>query len=173
MPERRHDRRPEVLRSLCGWDGTTVPITYTNYAGMLGTYCPTDGRQPNTTELSLENGMYPDVGQPISAYGKGFTRSPVKIASITDGTSNTIGFVETNHSKYSQFGCTSDGCCDWTGAGWWADADYEDRRSLHSIRRTSPSPGPTSRPARSHTPMAVMAATTSSRCPRPAITPAA
>ncbi len=30
-----------------GWDGTTVPITYTDYAGMLGTYCPSDGSSPN------------------------------------------------------------------------------------------------------------------------------
>ena len=33
-----------------GWDGTTVPITYTDYAGMLGTYCPSDGRTPNSSE---------------------------------------------------------------------------------------------------------------------------
>jgi prepilin-type N-terminal cleavage/methylation domain-containing protein/prepilin-type processing-associated H-X9-DG protein len=109
-----------------GWDGTTVPITYTNYAGMLGTYCPSDGRQPTVTEINMENGMYPDVGQPVSAYGKGFTRSPVKIAAITDGTSNTMAFAEMCHAKYTQFGCSSTGCCDWTGAGWWADADYED-----------------------------------------------
>jgi prepilin-type N-terminal cleavage/methylation domain-containing protein/prepilin-type processing-associated H-X9-DG protein len=109
-----------------GWDGTTVPITYTNYAGMLGTYCPSDGRSPNSAELGLENGMYPDVGAPVSVGGSGATRSPVKISSITDGTSNSIAFAETCHGKYEQAGCTSGGCCDWEGAGWWADADYED-----------------------------------------------
>jgi len=109
-----------------GWDGTTVPITYTDYAGMLGTYCPTDGRSPNTMELSLENGVYPDVGAPVWAGGSGFTRPPVKIASITDGTSNTIAWAEQCHGKYSQFGCSATGCCDWTGSGWWADADYDD-----------------------------------------------
>jgi prepilin-type N-terminal cleavage/methylation domain-containing protein/prepilin-type processing-associated H-X9-DG protein len=109
-----------------GWDCATVPITYTDYAGMLGTYCPSDGRSPNTSELSLENGMYPDVGAPISAGGSGYTRSPTKIASITDGTSNTIAWAEICHGKYEQFGCTSTGCCDWVGSGWWADADYDD-----------------------------------------------
>jgi prepilin-type N-terminal cleavage/methylation domain-containing protein/prepilin-type processing-associated H-X9-DG protein len=109
-----------------GWDGTTVPITYTNYAGMLGTYCPTHGRSPLSDELALEDGMFPDAGAPLSAGGSGFTRSPVRIAQITDGTSNTIAFAEMCHAKYSQFGCSSTGCCDWTGAGWWADADYED-----------------------------------------------
>ncbi len=27
-----------------GWDGTTVPITYSSYAGMIGTYIPNHGR---------------------------------------------------------------------------------------------------------------------------------
>jgi prepilin-type N-terminal cleavage/methylation domain-containing protein/prepilin-type processing-associated H-X9-DG protein len=110
-----------------GWDCTTVGITYTNYAGMLGTYCPSDGRQPNTTEIGMEDGMYPDVGVPVTAFGGlGFTRAPTKYSSITDGTSNTMGFVETAHGKYSQFGCSATGGCDYNGAGWWADADYED-----------------------------------------------
>jgi prepilin-type N-terminal cleavage/methylation domain-containing protein/prepilin-type processing-associated H-X9-DG protein len=117
---------------LCaGWDCTTVGITYTNYAGMLGTYCPSDpmfsGRQPNPGELGLENGMYTDVGIPVWAYGgQGWTRSPVKYSSITDGTSNTMAFAETAHGKYSQFGCSATGGCDYNGAGWWADGDYED-----------------------------------------------
>jgi prepilin-type N-terminal cleavage/methylation domain-containing protein/prepilin-type processing-associated H-X9-DG protein len=115
------------FEACAGWDGTTVGITYTNYAGVLGTYCPSDGRSPNSTELSLENGVYPDVGAPTYVgCGNSTTRPPVKISSITDGTSNTIAFAETAHGKYSQAGCSATGCCDWTGAGWWADADYED-----------------------------------------------
>jgi prepilin-type N-terminal cleavage/methylation domain-containing protein/prepilin-type processing-associated H-X9-DG protein len=109
-----------------GWDGTTVPITYTNYAGMLGTYCPSDGRSPNSTELALENGVYPDVGAPLPLSSTGATRPPVKIASITDGTSNTIAWAEICHGKYEQMNCTAGGCCDWEGSGWWADADYDD-----------------------------------------------
>ena len=35
-----------------GWDCTTVPITYTNYAGMLGTYCPS--RRPITEQQRTE-----------------------------------------------------------------------------------------------------------------------
>jgi prepilin-type N-terminal cleavage/methylation domain-containing protein/prepilin-type processing-associated H-X9-DG protein len=113
-----------------GWDGTTVPITYTDYAGMLGTYCPSHGRVPLSSEMALENGMYPDVGAPPSATGNynppSATRSPVNIAQITDGTSNTIAWTEICHGKMTQFGLSAGGCCDWTGAGWWADADYED-----------------------------------------------
>jgi prepilin-type N-terminal cleavage/methylation domain-containing protein/prepilin-type processing-associated H-X9-DG protein len=111
-----------------GWDGTTVGITYTNYAGMLGTYWSTNSIFTNSALLTAENGMYPDVGTPFPASGTvgSVTRSPVRIANVTDGTSNTIAFVETCHGKYEQFGCTSGGCCDWTGEGWWADGGIND-----------------------------------------------
>jgi prepilin-type N-terminal cleavage/methylation domain-containing protein/prepilin-type processing-associated H-X9-DG protein len=129
------------FEACAGWDGTTVPITYSNYAGMLGTYCPHDGRTPNAAELALENGMFPDVGAPMPLSSTGATRSPVRIASITDGTSNTIGFAEMGHGKYSQAGCSSTGCCDWTGAGWWADADYEDSTITSFYPPNLPIPG--------------------------------
>jgi prepilin-type N-terminal cleavage/methylation domain-containing protein/prepilin-type processing-associated H-X9-DG protein len=111
-----------------GWDGTTVGITYSSYGGMIGTYIPNDGGNPTSTEMSLENGVFPDVGTPFPASGTVGTptRSPVKIAGITDGTSNTIAWAEMCHGKYEQLGCTVKGCCDWTGEGWWADADYSD-----------------------------------------------
>jgi prepilin-type N-terminal cleavage/methylation domain-containing protein/prepilin-type processing-associated H-X9-DG protein len=109
-----------------GWDGTTVGITYSSIAGMIGTYIPNDGKNPNATELQIENGMYPDVGIPTWAGGAGVTRSPVKYSSITDGTSNTIAWAEMGHGLYTQFGISSTGCSDWTGFGWWADADYGD-----------------------------------------------
>jgi prepilin-type N-terminal cleavage/methylation domain-containing protein/prepilin-type processing-associated H-X9-DG protein len=109
-----------------GWDCTAVPITYTNYGNMLGTYCPNNGREPQPSELALENGMFPDVGVPTWARGKGFTRPPVKYASITDGTSNTIAFAEFAHGKFEQFGGDQYGDSDYNGYGWWADADYGD-----------------------------------------------
>ncbi len=110
-----------------GWDGTTVGITYANYGCMMGTYCPNDGRFPVATELALENGMYPDVGVPLWVGRGGIsgaTRPPVRLAAITDGTSNTIGFAETAHGKYEQAGGTSSGGSDFECDGWWADADY-------------------------------------------------
>jgi prepilin-type N-terminal cleavage/methylation domain-containing protein/prepilin-type processing-associated H-X9-DG protein len=112
--------------SCAGWDCSTIAVTYTNYAGMLGTYCPADGRFPIQAELSLENGMFPDVGVPTWVKNTGFnaTRAPVKIAQVTDGTSNTIAFGEICHGKAEKYGCAAGGCCDWEGANWWADADY-------------------------------------------------
>jgi len=114
------------FETAAGWDGTTVGITYSSYGGMIGTYIPNDGRSPNAAELGLENGMFPDVGTPVWAGGSGATRSPVRMANITDGSSNTIAFAEMCHDKYEKFGCTAGGCCDWEGNAWWADADYSD-----------------------------------------------
>ncbi|MGP0065950.1 MAG: DUF1559 domain-containing protein [Isosphaeraceae bacterium] len=110
-----------------GWDGTTVGITYGNYGNMMGSYNPNDGRFPNATELMLENGMYPDVGVPLWVGRSGIsgaTRSPVRLASITDGTSNTVAFAETAHGLFEQTGGTSTGGSDFECQGWWADADY-------------------------------------------------
>jgi prepilin-type N-terminal cleavage/methylation domain-containing protein/prepilin-type processing-associated H-X9-DG protein len=113
-----------------GWDGTTVGITYTNYGNMIGTYMqnnPTGhARFPSAAELATENGMYPDAGVPswVNNATGGNTRSPVKIAAITDGTSNTIGFAETAHGRYETAGGGAGGGSDFECAGWWADADY-------------------------------------------------
>ncbi len=117
-----------------GWDCSTVGITYSNYAGMMGPYNPNDGATPNAAELALENGMYPDVGTPlwVGSGGPGATRSPVKLANITDGTSNTIAFAEQAHGLFEQFGGqimvngSPQGGSDWQNNGWWADDDYGD-----------------------------------------------
>jgi prepilin-type N-terminal cleavage/methylation domain-containing protein/prepilin-type processing-associated H-X9-DG protein len=117
-----------LYEACAGWDCTTVPITFGNYAGMIGTYIPNDGRFPTQAEMALENGVYTDVGAPTglnSASTGG--RSPVRYASITDGTSNTIALAETAHGKYVNYtGSNKAGNNDYYGDGWWADADYGD-----------------------------------------------
>jgi prepilin-type processing-associated H-X9-DG protein len=50
----------------------------------------------------------------------------VRLAAITDGTSNTIAFAETAHGKFNQSGGTDKGGSDWECQGWWADGDYGD-----------------------------------------------
>jgi prepilin-type processing-associated H-X9-DG protein len=114
------------IEQCAGWDCTAVPITYSNYAGMAGNYIPNDGKATTAADLNFENGVYPEQGWPtfVRPGSGGSTRSPVTIASITDGTSNTIAFAETCHGKYSQAGCNSSGHCDWECSGWWADGDY-------------------------------------------------
>jgi prepilin-type processing-associated H-X9-DG protein len=115
-----------------GWDCTTVPCTYTSYAGMMGTYTPgkyngvgQNGRYVDPVYLNQENGLFPDVGLPTWYGGRG-TRSPVKLAEITDGTSNTFAFGEKAKSRMSKAGCAGTGCCDFECEGWWADGSYGD-----------------------------------------------
>ena len=92
-----------------GWDGTTVPITYGNYAGMMGTYNPErrqrfpDRRGTGARERHVPRRRGAAVGS--TPADSGATRPPVKIAAITDGTSNTIAFAETAHGKFEQYNC--------------------------------------------------------------------
>jgi len=110
-----------------GWDGTTIGLTYSSYAGCWGSFFPGGNNQ---AQLAANDGMFPEVGGPAWA-GK-LTAPPTTIASVTDGTSNTILMGEHAHGKYSKLnfsgvgGCDAGGDCDYTGGAWWMDSDYGD-----------------------------------------------
>ena len=87
------------------YDGGPLPMTYSSYAGSLGTwtYFPMTGTGADQTQLGLMNGMFQYIGMvpgvnPFiiggTSYPNSGSVSPVKIASITDGLSNTIAFSE-------------------------------------------------------------------------------
>ena len=105
-----------------GWDGTTIGLCYSSYAGLVGTSCP--GFNGSIAQLAGENGMFPDNG--TAAWLGGVSQSPVRIAAVLDGTSNTMLFGERAQGKLSQIGCGPGGGCDFQGDGWWADSDYGD-----------------------------------------------
>ena len=109
-----------------GWDGTTIGICYTSYRGVCGTFML--GMAHTQTTLNAMQGMFPDTG--YGSYAPGApTQSPVRLASVTDGTSNTFVFGESAQGKLSQTypgPCTACGGCSYEGDGWWADADYGD-----------------------------------------------
>jgi prepilin-type N-terminal cleavage/methylation domain-containing protein/prepilin-type processing-associated H-X9-DG protein len=107
-----------------GWDGSNMSMRYTSYAGMIGTYCiqginGCDQRAAAPAELSLQNGVMIDTGMPTVQGGCG-TIGPRTIASVTDGTSNTIMWAERCQSKLNdvtgEFECK----------GWWSDGEYGD-----------------------------------------------
>ncbi len=106
-----------------GWDCTTIGICYTSYRGVIGTFMPNSPYL--TAVLQAESGTFPDTGGP-TWYNGNPSQSPVKIASITDGTSNTFLFGESAQGKLSQIGCGPGGGCPFEGNGWWADSDFGD-----------------------------------------------
>jgi prepilin-type N-terminal cleavage/methylation domain-containing protein/prepilin-type processing-associated H-X9-DG protein len=125
-----------------GWDGTTIGITYSSYAGMMGTSCP--GYNGSSTQLSGENGMFPDNGVPAFVGPGNASQPPVRIAAVTDGLSNTILFGEKAQGKYERVACGPGGGCNFEGKGWWADADFADTTmsSFYPVNPTFPNTYP-------------------------------
>ena len=118
------------------FDGGPLPMTYSSYAGCLGTwtYFPI-GTGVDQTQLGLMNGMFQYIGMPpgvnpITIYGTPYPNSgsvsPVKIASITDGLSNTIAFSEHVHGLLSSTPATSQSITDFYCWNWWVSGNYGD-----------------------------------------------
>lgn len=111
------------------FDNGPLPMTYSSYAGSLGTwtYFPF-GTVADQTQLGLMNGMFQYIGMvpgvnPFTIIGTAYPNSgsvsPVKIASITDGLSNTIAFSEHVHGLPSN-------TTDFYWYNWWVSGNYGD-----------------------------------------------
>ena len=66
-----------------GWDGTTIGICYSSYAGVMGSFA---NGYADSSNMLTENGMFPDCGN-RPAYLGGPSQPPVRLSSVTDGTS--------------------------------------------------------------------------------------
>jgi prepilin-type N-terminal cleavage/methylation domain-containing protein/prepilin-type processing-associated H-X9-DG protein len=101
-----------------GWDNCPIPMTFSSYAGNLGPliYKMTNTGDPNL--MAQMQGMFSWCG------GKPGLPSvpPVSLASITDGTSNTMIYGEHAHGKIA----AAEPHGDYTGINWWTSGDYGD-----------------------------------------------
>jgi len=100
-----------------GWDNSPIPMTYSSYAGNLGPLI----YQWNDPSLNTMQGIFAHTGNQIAGGTANFPT--VKIASITDGTSNTFIYGEHAHSKISALSPTN---TDLYGINWWTSGDYGD-----------------------------------------------
>jgi prepilin-type N-terminal cleavage/methylation domain-containing protein/prepilin-type processing-associated H-X9-DG protein len=98
-----------------GWDCAPIPMTFSSYAGNLGPLV----YQYNDPSLSQMQGMFAHTGNVIVGGTANFP--PVRIASITDGTSNTIMYGEHAHARISQGDLG-----EMYGINWWSSGDYGD-----------------------------------------------
>ena len=97
-----------------GWDCLPIPMTYTSYAANVGVRV----YAYNDPCLGTMQGIYAHNGN--VAVGGNANFPPVRIAAITDGTSNTLMYGEHAHSKIAQSEA------DWFCANWWTSGDQSD-----------------------------------------------
>jgi prepilin-type processing-associated H-X9-DG protein/prepilin-type N-terminal cleavage/methylation domain-containing protein len=113
-------------------DGSPITTYYSSYAVNLGTwtYFP-DYQDPYfTAKLNAMNGVISYIGFPnwlktVNGHFNPGSIGPVKLSSVTDGSSNTFAFGERAHGLFSR-GVDPSGYVDFYDFNWWASNYYGD-----------------------------------------------
>ena len=106
------------------FDGVSLPMRYSSYAGNAGTWLQLPGRlNPNwLSRMGNMNGLFMNIGY---AQGVGPSTSTIKLADVLDGTSSTISFGERAHGLFSKV-AGPDGNVDYYDWNWWTSGNYGD-----------------------------------------------
>jgi len=105
-----------------GWDNSPIPMRYASYSGNGGPHPVRGWDMPSGSSPSTWNkGMFYHIGGNPST---GVIQPPVRIQQISDGTSNTIMFLESSYTKAALNDKAFGG--DGYGPKWWTSADYGD-----------------------------------------------
>jgi prepilin-type N-terminal cleavage/methylation domain-containing protein/prepilin-type processing-associated H-X9-DG protein len=101
-----------------GWDDSPIPMRYSSYAGNGGPHPVRTWEMPAGSSPSTWNkGMFFHNGNP----GTGVIQPPIRMQQITDGTSNTLMFLESSYTKAAandrKFGGDGYGPKWWTAGG--------------------------------------------------------
>jgi len=91
-----------------GWDDSPIPMRYSSYASSAGPFFYYAKGDLNYPLLDNNQGMFYHVGHPL-----GRSTTPVKIADITDGTSNTLMMGDHSYTRIAL------GTADAYGPSWW------------------------------------------------------
>ena len=114
------------------FDCSPMTTYLTSYAGCIGTwiYHPDWTDAAYTQKLNAMNGLfsyigYPNYINPIDGHPNPGSISPVRLASITDGLSNTIAYSEKAHGQFSK-SASPDGAADFYCWNWWWSPTFGD-----------------------------------------------
>ncbi len=88
-------RAPNLGDATTGWDDAYQPFTYSSYAHNMGTLA----YRWDDPKLGQSDGVFNHVGGTTDNIVRPSTFAPARIASITDGTSNTILYGEHAHIR--------------------------------------------------------------------------
>jgi prepilin-type N-terminal cleavage/methylation domain-containing protein len=120
----------------------TIYLQKINYVGLSGTYLnPADLSQDSRNSYNASYGRHTFNGVIIPIHETTSKVEVVSFASITDGTSNTVGFTEQSNLVWNSTRTTQNNWCasDYSGAGWnggRSDAIYGWTANITSIRWT-------------------------------------
>jgi len=105
-----------------GWDNAYQPMTFSSYAGNMGV----KAYRYDDPKLAQSDGIFNHNAGTVSSgtgtFGWAGHFAPATIASITDGTSNTILYGEHAHNKLA----STNNIADYYGSNWWSSGDWGD-----------------------------------------------